>query len=331
MFTFKRGESWIRIASIAAVLVPLALAGLVLAGDGGHGFIGVHLEEETDHPEGGARIVSVIEDSPAEAAGLEEGDVIVGVEGTTVRGPSGLSKRMRSHAPGESVALAIVRDGREETVVVELGSRQDVVKMLTPGRHGFRVFAPGSVITDCEDDEDCDFSFDFNFQNFGRPMLGVQIVDVTEELRNHLGSDEDRGVLIGKVFEDSPAEAAGLEVGDLIVSVDGRDVEDVGDILKALQDKRGESFGVEVIRDRRPMRLEVSIPEADDPSGPRTFYFHREGYDEAMDAFREAIEQSRGDAREALRDALEQSRDAMRDSRDSLEDALESLRKAGAV
>lgn len=58
----------------------------------------------------------------------------------------------------------------------------------------------------------------------GGGYLGVQMTELTPELRAHFGVPEDAGVMISKVVENSPAERAGLEVGDIITRVDGEDV-----------------------------------------------------------------------------------------------------------
>ncbi len=96
---------------------------------------------------------------------------------------------------------------------------------------------------------------------WGRPMLGVQILSPTPELRQHLGANEDEGLLISKVYEGSPAERGGIEVGDVIVSIEGRSIEDQGDIRRALRDGAGSALEVEVIRDQRSVWLDVSIAE----------------------------------------------------------------------
>jgi C-terminal processing protease CtpA/Prc len=97
-----------------------------------------------------------------------------------------------------------------------------------------------------------------------RPMLGVQLVEATPELREHMGSDSEAGVLVSKVLPDMPAEEAGVEVGDLIVGVDGENIEDAGDLISALRKKAGETIRVEVIRDGRPVSLDVFLPEREE-------------------------------------------------------------------
>jgi C-terminal processing protease CtpA/Prc len=104
-----------------------------------------------------------------------------------------------------------------------------------------------------------------------KPRLGVQLVETTPELREHLGGTAEAGVLVSKILSGMPAQKAGLLVGDLIVSVDGEPVASSNDLILALQDKVGETFDVEIVRDRRTRTLEVTIPEpeTDRPTGPR--------------------------------------------------------------
>ncbi len=255
---------------------PMAFS---VSGLGSKVFLGVETEEETEYSEGGARISRVVDDSAADDAGLEKGDIIVEFDGRTIRGPRGLVQQIRSLDPGDEASVTVVRDGRERTLEVVLGERPGLFG-YSVGHGDYAMLAPG---IDCyHDDDDCSFSwncsggdcqsFSVGFGGLRRgPMLGVQIVHATDELREHLGGEEGSGILVSRIVPGSPAELAGIEVGDLIVAVDGNTVEDVGDIRNALQDKTGQTFGVEVIRGGRSTTIDVSIPERDDerPTGPR--------------------------------------------------------------
>ncbi len=70
----------------------------------------------------GATIDKVLADTPAEAAGLEKGDVVVAVDGERVTNGIALIVTIRSHQPGETLEFTIMRDGDEETAEVTLGS-----------------------------------------------------------------------------------------------------------------------------------------------------------------------------------------------------------------
>ncbi len=71
----------------------------------------------------GAEVVNVPSGSPAESAGLEEGDVVVAVDDIRVSDGIGLIVAIRSHQPGETVVLTVRRDGKEQRVRVELDSK----------------------------------------------------------------------------------------------------------------------------------------------------------------------------------------------------------------
>jgi regulator of sigma E protease len=69
-----------------------------------------------------------------------------------------------------------------------------------------------------------------------------------------------------------PAEMAGVEVGDLIETVDGAPIEDSGDLVEVLHESVGRTIQLGIIRDGRPLSLDVFIPDAhedEEASGPR--------------------------------------------------------------
>ncbi len=255
-------------------------------------YLGVNLIEETDSPDGGARIESVLPDSPAEKSGLRAGDVIVAFRDAPVRGPAGLTKQIRASKPGDKVPLTVVRGGKRETVNVELGERrQHRVHVVLPD-HDEEVLIPLPEIPDMEDlrveieraQKDSaraqqELKVLKRVPELGRrgwlwvskPKLGVELVQATPDLREFLGGRREAGVLVGRVLPGSAAEKAGVKVGDLIVSVDGEDVTDHPDLLEALEDKEGATVELEVVRDKRSLRLKATIPEVEEeePTGPR--------------------------------------------------------------
>jgi membrane-associated protease RseP (regulator of RpoE activity) len=92
-------------------------------------FLGVEVREETRNNEGGARVVGVTDGSPAEKAGIQEGDVIVSFDGSPVRGPAMLTERIRAASPGDEVSVRVRRDGRNVDLTAELSEREDDVFM----------------------------------------------------------------------------------------------------------------------------------------------------------------------------------------------------------
>jgi S1-C subfamily serine protease len=100
-----------------------------------------------------------------------------------------------------------------------------------------------------------------------RPRLGVMVMSLTPELRTHLGAADDRGVLVAHVEPGTPAAAAGLTVGDVIVTVRGRVIGGARDVLTALADvTKHQSVSVEIVRDKKPVSL--LVPLGDDAADP---------------------------------------------------------------
>jgi len=251
------------------------------AGASGEAYLGVELEEETELAEGGARITNVVDESPAAAAGLEEGDVIVEFDEQVVRGPVGLSKKIESRSPGEHVRITVVRDGHKVKLEAELGRRELPRVYTFDGKHLEQV--EGEIADRLKKAKGRAKAYNFALPevrtapyaslllDWTRPKLGVQLVDTTPELRRHLGGSDERGVLVSKVLSGTPAQRAGIAVGDLIVSVDGKPVGSVEDLRAALEGHEGKTFRVAVVREGRPLDLEVTFPKPEDevPTGPR--------------------------------------------------------------
>lgn len=80
-------------------------------------------EQEDLDEEHGALIIEVVPDSPAEEAGLKEGDIIRAVDGAEVNEHHPLAELIGRYKPGEQIKLTVVRDGRRITIGVELGAR----------------------------------------------------------------------------------------------------------------------------------------------------------------------------------------------------------------
>lgn len=99
-----------------------------------------------------------------------------------------------------------------------------------------------------------------------RGFLGVQLTDLTPELRRHFGANEDQGVLVAKVVEDSPAARAGLKVGDVLTHIDGEAVSSSFDVTTRIGAREdGEVVGLEVVRDGRVDDLSATLETRERP------------------------------------------------------------------
>jgi serine protease Do len=93
-----------------------------------------------------------------------------------------------------------------------------------------------------------------------RGWLGVHIQSIDEDLAQSLGLASEEGALVAAVTDDSPAAKAGLERGDVIVSFDGKPVNEMRDLPRIVADTPvGSTVTVDVMREGKPQQLQVEI------------------------------------------------------------------------
>ena len=95
-----------------------------------------------------------------------------------------------------------------------------------------------------------------------RGWLGVLIQDVTRELAESFEMDKPRGALVAKVLDDSPAAEAGFQVGDIVLSFDGRTVNRSSDLPPIVGSTQvGSRVPVQVLREGKTLELTVRTAE----------------------------------------------------------------------
>ena len=158
----------------------------------------------------GILISEVGEDSPAEKAGLKQGDVILSLNGTRLNDVSDLRNRIAMIPPESSVTMKIIRNGRTKYVDVVIGEQPE--NFSRPAR-GPRGSGSGSML--------------------GKMGLGLQ--DLTPALANQFGYQKGQGVIIAEVAPDSPADRVGLQPGQLIEEVNKIRIHNMAELKKALK------------------------------------------------------------------------------------------------
>jgi serine protease Do len=109
-----------------------------------------------------------------------------------------------------------------------------------------------------------------------RGWLGVLIQEVTDELAEGLGMDRPRGALVSEVQPDSPAAAAGIQVGDVVLEYGGRPVRERRDLPRMVAETAiGQHVQVKVLRKKAELTIGVTIARLNEnedagESGPGT-------------------------------------------------------------
>jgi membrane-associated protease RseP (regulator of RpoE activity) len=134
--------------------------------------------------------------------------------------------------------------------------------------------------------------------------LGVQVQDMTPELREFLRAPRERGVLVVRVNPGSPAEEVGLRVGDVIVAAGGESVVETADLVRVVhRAEKAARLALEVVRQGKPVALEPVL--AGEP-------WSMKWLEERAPEFRRQLEERLRDLEARLRALEEQLRGALK-------------------
>lgn len=249
-------------------------------------YLGVYIREVTGEDveqlelpaEYGALVTDVPDEGPAAEAGLQAEDVVVSWNGRRVESAAQLRRLVAETPVGRSAEVGYVRDGRERTVTVELAERSPAATGLF--RHGELDERQRARLEESLDGARSrlralrgDGGFARMFMSGGR--LGIGIQSLGDQLAEYFQAS-DGGVLVSSVREDSPAEAAGLRAGDVIVRVGEEAVEDPGDLMRAISRAEPGDVELRIIRDGQERTLRADLPERGEAArhgSGNAFYF----------------------------------------------------------
>jgi len=175
----------------------------------------------------GVLIADIVQDSPAEKAGLVSGDIIIEFDRKKVDSPQELQKVVAATAPGRAVPLKVWRDKAEKTLEIKIGETPDETVALKT-------------------------------TNKGKSLLGLDVRPITPELARQLNLRTPEGVIVVAVDEDSAASEAGLQRGDVIREVNRQHVRSLRDFAKATKDVK-DGDRVTVLLQRGPQSLYVAF------------------------------------------------------------------------
>jgi serine protease Do len=200
--------------AIPTQIVKPTVDALIKNGKVSHGYMGIGISDVT--PENakffdmqkaqGALVTQVEPNTPGSKAGLKTGDVITALNGKAVSDAGQLQLEVGQTAPGTTIQLGLVRDGKNETVPVTLeamGKKE------------------GEVSASAEN---------------GKPRWGLGLSDLSPDLRQQVQAPQDiQGAVVGSVQPGSPADNAGIQRGDVIVSVNRKPVSSAADASQVLK------------------------------------------------------------------------------------------------
>jgi serine protease Do len=178
----------------------------------------------------GVLVSDIVQDSPAEKAGMAAGDIIREFAGKKVDSPQELQKVVAATGPGKAVSIAVWRDKGQKTMELHIGETPDDNVALKSN-------------------------------NRGRSMLGLDVRPITPEMARQLNLRGTDGVVVFRVEEESAAAEAGLQRGDVIREVNRQRVKSVQEFERAVRDLK-DGDRVTVLLQRGPQALYVAFTVA---------------------------------------------------------------------
>jgi len=232
---FSRSGGYMGVGfAIPINLVKSIAQQLVDHGEVTRGYIGVVIQALTPElaksfnieQSQGILIAEVTEDSPAEKAGLQQGDVIIAYRNEKVTNVGDLRNRIALTEPGKRESLSILRNGKHKILNITIGKlSKDKLTTLSS--------------TQSSDE------------------LGLTVQTMTSQLAEQFGIKEDKGVVVTKVEFGSIAASAGIHLGSLILQVDRQPINNVEDFQRAVKKSRADKQILLLVRDGNNQRYIV--------------------------------------------------------------------------
>jgi len=199
--------------------VPASMAqpvydSLVKTGKVVRGYLGVGIQEVTQDlaklfglkQTQGALVSDVNEDSPAEQAGIKQGDIIIGYQGSLVQDAVALQRAVTRTPVGTKATAKVVRNGHEMDLTVTIGEQPDSTKIARADQGSSE-----------------------------HPLAGVAVQELDRQTAHELGlTKKTQGVVVMDVEPDSLASQAGLMPGDVIREINKQPVKSVKDYEKIM-------------------------------------------------------------------------------------------------
>ncbi|MBU4269237.1 MAG: PDZ domain-containing protein [Acidobacteria bacterium] len=240
----------ISIEQVNRIVEKLKTSGKIIPG-----WLGVNFSSDSN------QIQEVLTDSPAAKAGISKGDRIVEISGKPIARFRDIATALQFSLAGDKIKIAVTRAGKAMRFDIELGERQAVAFPPFPVDFPYAPEPPQSPflnlaeqLADISELPGLEMTFprvkNYVIEFGGARQLGVDVMEMTEELSQKFLIKEGYGLLISRVNESSAAKKAGLRTGDIMVRANSnaiRSTADLRNILNALKEK--EAVLLELYRD----------------------------------------------------------------------------------
>ncbi|MGO4289406.1 PDZ domain-containing protein [Chitinophaga sp. RAB17] len=203
----------------------------------------------------GVTVKSVAKGTPADKAGIKEGDIITAIDKQKINEPAELFEVIGKHQPADNVTVSYIRNSKPNSVIVTLDKRKDM------GGDNWSLLPPSGS----PKPRPRTFTFPSPYprgeQGFGNGWykqaeegvkLGLQVQD----------TENEEGAQVIDIAPASPAEKAGFKKDDIVTDLAGSAVKSASDLSKAYRDNRNKgNITATVKRNGQTQSLEIKIPK----------------------------------------------------------------------
>ncbi|MFN2284053.1 MAG: trypsin-like peptidase domain-containing protein [Anaerolineae bacterium] len=273
--------------AIPSAIVSKVVPALIADGSYTHAWLGISgttlipdvaQAMNLDENQRGALVITVQEDGPAGKAGLQGsggqitvdgqdlptgGDVIIAIEGNTVKTFDDLVANLARLSAGQKVQVTVIRDGKTQDIDVTLGERPQTTSIVeTPQQE----IVPGQESGPQQNEPATEQT----------AWLGIMAMSMNSQLAEAMDLPADQqGVLVGQVQSDSPADEAGLHGSDKLATLNGQEFAVGGDVIVAWNSetltnmpelqarvrnsKPGDEITLTILRDGKQQELAVTL------------------------------------------------------------------------
>jgi len=208
-----------KLIALAGCMILLVAALPLSAGEGERAFVGIYPGDIWNYEDAGVEygiiVNGVIDDTPAQEAGMLSKDIILEMDGTKIFNHDQFTKMLKMYKPGQKVKFKIYRDGDEKTIKLTLANKAD--------------FEPKPEY---------------------KAYLGVYLSDMDEKDYEKKGLNTNYGVLISDIVKEGPSAEVGILGGDILLDLDGQHVYTPDQISKMLEGMEpDQSVTADIFRD----------------------------------------------------------------------------------
>ncbi|MDA3850248.1 MAG: PDZ domain-containing protein, partial [Spirochaetaceae bacterium] len=196
-----------------------------------YGWLGIHMgdlsqrliEELSLNYQTGVMVYNIYQDSPAMIGGISPGDLIISIDSVVINNSNDVTNAIANRPPGDQIEVTFVRDNQELTSTITLGLRETQENETPRGL-----------------------------------WPGFTVAPLSRDLRARMDLPRNTGnIVIGYVDPNSKAGALGLQSGDVIKSLNSRNIKDIADFYDNLRDQQ--SLNITIIRRGYELEYQLSL------------------------------------------------------------------------